>query len=359
MDSDSGHPGSECICVQKLDAALLAALERYRQARCPLESVLRVRVVGEGMFASEDLPDMFGRYQVSERGIKFVPHFPFEPGVRYIASFDPRPLALPGLSEVATLEFSLPRKASASPTEVVNVFPSSETLPENLLRFYVCFSNSMQRGRVETNVKILGPDGQVAPDVLYRAPVELWDRSMRFLTILLDPGRLKRGVGPNRKLGPPLKPGLEYTLAIESELVDWSGNPLRERFHKTFSVTKPVRERVVIEHWKISHPATMSRQPLALTFPRSLDWALLWRSITVVAESGQAVEGRVTIEECETRWNFTPISPWTTGTYHVRIASGLEDVCGNNLLGPFDRALRTARELEEEKATHSIPFTLA
>jgi hypothetical protein len=62
--------------------------------------------------------------------------------------------------------------------------------------------------------------------VLYRAPVELWDRSMQHLTILVDPGRLKRGVGPNRELGPPLKVGDEYALVAGSGLVDLSGEPL-------------------------------------------------------------------------------------------------------------------------------------
>src|SRR5260221_11255757 len=100
------------------------------------------------MLGAKDIPDIFGRYQVSEGGIRFIPHFPFEPGVRYLASFDPRLLGIPELSEVATLDFSLPRETSASPTEVKNVFPSSDALPENLLRFYVCFSNSMQHGRV-------------------------------------------------------------------------------------------------------------------------------------------------------------------------------------------------------------------
>ena len=142
-----------------------------------------------------------------EDGIRFIPHFPFESGIRYRASFDPRPLGRPELSEVLTLEFSLPRETGAVRTEVKHVFPSSDSLPENLLRFYVCFSNPMQRGRAEEHIRLLGPDGQPAPDVLYRPPVELWDRSMRHLTILLDPGRLKRGVGPNRELGPPLKGG--------------------------------------------------------------------------------------------------------------------------------------------------------
>jgi hypothetical protein len=102
----------------------------------------------------------------------------------------------PELSQALTLEFSLPKAMNAMHAEVKHVFPSSDSLPENLLRFYVCFSNPMRRGRAEEQIGLLGPDGWSAPDTLYRPPVELWDNSMRHLTILLDPGRLKREVGP-------------------------------------------------------------------------------------------------------------------------------------------------------------------
>jgi len=307
----------------------------------------------------EDLPDVFGRYQVLQDGIRFIPHFPFESGVRYRASFDPRPLGRPELSEVKTLDFSFSRETSAALSHVKHVFPSSDSLPENLLRFYVCFSSSMQRGRAEEQIRVLGPDGQPAPDVLYRPPVELWDKSMRHLTVLLDPGRLKRGVGPNRALGPPLKAGHEYTLAIGSGILDSFGRPLRESFYKPFRVTEAVRERIAVEQWRILPPATKSRQPLALMFPEPLDWALLGRTIKIASEGGQPIDGRITIDQGERRWSFTPTASWTAGSYHVLIASSLEDVCGNTLLEAFDRPLRSADDLVYELASRSIPFHLA
>jgi hypothetical protein len=242
--------------------------------------------------------------------------------------------------------------------QVEQVFPSSDLLPENLLRFYARFSHSMQRGWAEENVALLGPDGQPAPDVLYRPPVELWDRSMRHLTILLDPGRLKRGVGPNRELGPPLKPDCKYTLAIGSGMIDLSGHPLRENFHKRFRVTEAVRERIAVERWKLLPPTTNSQQPLVLMFPGPLDWAQLWRSIAIASEGGQPIDGRVAIDQGEKRWSFTPASTWITGSYVVRVAPGLEDVCGNSLLAAFDRPLRSANDLVCETANCSIPFHL-
>jgi hypothetical protein len=258
-----------------------------------------------------------------------------------------------------TLEFLLPREANGVRTHVKQVFPSSDVLPENLLRFYVCFSNSMQRGRAEELIRVLGPNGEPAPDVLYRAPFELWDKSMRHLTILLDPGRLKRGVRPNRELGPPLRAGCKYTLAIGSGMLDFSGRTLRESFCKPFRVAEAVRERIAVEEWTTVLPTTKSCEPIALMFPKPLDWALLRHRLTIESEGGQPIAGRIAIDQGERRWSFTPISRWAAGSYYVRIASRLEDVCGNTMSEAFDRPFQAACGLVDKAAHRSISFQLA
>jgi len=359
IDSDPRQPGSRCVSVKNLYPDMIDALGRCAQAGHPLQSILRVTVIEAGVPGGEDIPNIFGRYDVLQDGIRFIPHFPFESGVCYRASFDSRPLGRPEFSEVVTHEFSLPREMSAVRTQVKQVFPSSDLLPENLLRFYVCFSNSMQRGCAEEHIRLFGPDGQPAHEVLYRPPVELWDRSMRHLTILLDPGRLKRWVGPNRELGPPLKAGHEYTLAIGPGMVDLSGRPLCEGFYKPFRVTAAVRERIMVKQWRILPPTTKSYQPLALIFPRPVDWAMLWHTITIASEDGQPIDGRVVIDKGEKRWRFTPTSPWIAGSYYIHAAPNLEDVCGNSLLGAFDRPLQSSGNLVHDVTNRSIPFHLA
>ena len=152
VDYDMGQVGSAYVGVRNLDSNLIEFLDRHPQAGDLLQSMLRVRVAGAG----EDLPDVLGRRRVTEGGVRFIPHFPFESGVRYRASFDPRPLDRTEDSKVLTLEFSLPNQ-SAEPARVTDIFPSADVLPENLLRFYVCFSNSMQRGKAEEQITLLGP----------------------------------------------------------------------------------------------------------------------------------------------------------------------------------------------------------
>ena len=321
-----------------------------------LESLLRVSVAEAGDHG--DLPNVFGDHENLCDGVRFIPHYPFEPGVPFRAILDLRVLGRPDFGETQTLEFSIPRVAGPGDTEVREVFPSCDVLPENLLRFYVRFSRPMQRGRARDYIEVLGPDGGPAPDVLYRAPVELWDSSMTCLTVLLDPGRLKRGVGPNQVLGPPLRSGQRYTLAIAPGMIDTDGCPLREGFSKSFRVSQPVREPIAFERWELQVPAMGTFEPLELNFPSPLDWAQLWRGITVISDSGKPISGQIDIDLGETRWRFTPDAPWRAGGYSARVSPGLEDVCGNTPYGSFDGPFRSANDVALETAIRSVPFVV-
>jgi hypothetical protein len=356
VDPDSDPLASRGVGVRGLDAGLMVLLRRYLQAGGLLQSLLKVKVARTGASQDVDLPDMMGCYEILEDGVRFIPYFPFEPGLPYQARFDPRPLGRPEFSDTLTLDFSLPPGPRATIPQVTGIFPSSDQLPENLLRFYICFSEAMQHGCARTVISILGPDDEPVLDALYRAPVELWDRSMRRLTVLLDPGRLKRGVGPNRELGPPLKAGRMYTLAVGGGMNSSSGVQLYETVCKRFRVTEPLREAIVIDQWAIAPPCADTRQPLTLTFPRPLDWGLLSHAIAVESTHGQSIVGRIAIDQCERRWSFTPTSPWTSVSHRIRVASGLEDVCGNSVAAAFDRSLRSGGEVAFEAAHRSIPF---
>jgi hypothetical protein len=162
---------------------------------------------------------------------------------------------------------------------------------------------------------------------------------MTCLTILLDPGRLKRGVGPNRMLGPPLRSGQRYTLAIAPGMIDSYGCPLRGGFRKSFRVSDAVREPIAFERWRLRVPAKGTFEPLELNFPGPLDWAQLWRGITIATGSGQPVSSRIDIDLGETRWRFAPDERWQAGAYCARVSPGLEDVSRRTdcSMDPFER----------------------
>lgn len=359
FDCDPGKPGSGRVWVYDLQPDLAACLHRHVRSGSGLQSLLRVTVAESEVPGGEDLPDVLGRCQILEAGLQFIPFFPFERGMKYRAVFDPGPLGASLIPEPSTLEFQIPPEQPISELPgVTHVYPSCDHLPENLLRFYVYFSNSMQRGRSLEEIALLDSEERPVADALYRAPVELWDRSMQRLTVLMDPGRLKRWVGPNVELGPPLKVGQEYILEIGSGMIDLHGRPLRQRFRKYFLVGDPVRGPISVEDWKIFPPVKGGRQAIALTFPGPLDRALIFQTITIESKDGLAMDGRVEVDRCETRWRFIPASPWRAGPYSIRVGSGLEDLCGNSIAGAFDRPLRREADLVKETNCASLGFQL-
>jgi hypothetical protein len=357
LNSGTPHgPGTVSACC--LAPELVAALASSPQLTDLLKSVFRV-TVAEAPSAGDRLPDVSGRHFLYDDEVRFMPTFPFDSDVNYRVIFDARPLGRLFADGPLMFEFQVPSELKAAAlTEVTHIFPSCDLLPENLLRFYVCFSNSMQRGRALDQIALLDSAGQPVADALYRPPVELWDRTMRRLTVLLDPGRLKRWLGPNIELGPPLKTGQTYTLEIGTGMIDLNGRPLRERFRKRFHVGDPVREQLSVESWELLPPATGSRQALVLLFRSPLDWALLLQTIAVVSAEGSVIGGQVVVDQFEKRWSFRPASPWIAGTYCVCVGPSLEDICGNSITGAFDRPIRKVPHSATPVNDSSVVFQL-
>src|SRR4051812_31998966 len=174
------------------------------------------------------LPPMLGSYQIAGRTIQFKPRFALEPGISYRAVF--RPDRLP-------LEQSIPRKPvisvfelakppSEATTVVSQVYPTADALPENLLKFYIYFSAPMSRGHIYEYLHLRDEAGKAIELPFLEIDEEFWDRSMMRLTLFIDPGRIKRGVKPLEEIGPALEAGKRYSLRIDREWKDASGNPL-------------------------------------------------------------------------------------------------------------------------------------
>lgn len=334
--ADRGDPAFGSVDLLGLPAETLARLEGDPPSRDRLRSGFRIVVASPGL-ADAEIAAVSGRYDVLADRVRFTPSFPPEPGAPYRAMADLSGLlAAPG-PRPAPLTFSLAKPVGAPTTHVERIYPSGDTAPANLLRLYIVFSGPMQRGHALDQIRLLDRDGRPDPAAFYRSPVELWDPSMRRLTLLLDPGRVKRGVGPNRAIGAPLRRGERYSLVIGRGMRDAAGQPLRAAYSKTFAVSAPVRTAIDPGQWRVHSPAAGGRAALSLSFPIALDWALAARDIQVVGPDGRAAPGRVTIDRHEHRWSIQPDAPWSAGAYAVRLGETLEDVSGNRIDAPFDR----------------------
>ncbi len=306
--------------------------------------------------AGAGLPPMLGKYRIDELALRFEPQFALEPGVTYRAVFLPGKLPGGSGNSVITATFTPPPRDLTPTTVVTQIYPSADLLPENLLKFYLHFSAPMSRGSIYDYIRLLDEAGKAVELPFLEIDEELWDAKMTRLTLFIDPGRIKRGVKPLEEIGPSLEAGKSYTLVISREWQDGNGNPLKEDYRKSFKVVPPDREPPDPASWQIKAPPVGTHEPLTVVFPEPMEHALVQRMIRVVAETGEAVAGNITLNDHERRWTFIPDNPWLRGQYNLVIQTTLEDLAGNNIGKPFEVDLFEGIQRQLSASTIRLTF---
>lgn len=294
-----------------------------------------------GAESPPDRPPVLGDYAVEDDRLVFTPRFPWSPGLAYTARFRP---PFPGslaasAAEPVTLTFRVPAREVERSTEVTAVHPSGDEVPENLLRLYLHFSAPMSRGEAYRSLRLVEetPEGDRPVEHPFVAPErELWNAERTRLTLLFDPGRIKRQVGPNLDVGPPLAAGRSYRLEIDPAWRDGRGAPLARGFEKRFRAAAADRRSPDPGSWRLEVPAAGSREPLTVVAPEPFDHALARRLVTVHAANGGRIAGEVELGPGERRLRFVPAAPWRDAPHELRAAADLEDPSGNALHRPFE-----------------------
>lgn len=344
-----GSAGGEWIEVYGLPKEALLQEEGRSDVK-KLSRTIQVLVGSEG---PADQPPVLGTYRVRDNKLVFEPRFPFKSGGTYRAVINTGD-GEQAVTQVFTVGEAPQRKAAF----VEEIFPSRDVLPENQLKFYVHFSAPMSQGDVYDRVRLfaLGNDEIAVPFV--NVGQELWDRSGTRITLLLDPGRIKRGLKPREDLGPILTEGESYVLEIDERWRDANGNLLRSGFQKRFRVDSPDETQPDPSRWKLHEPSAGTREPLQLQFDEPLDHAMLFRVLTVVDESEQRVQGKIRVLDEQTRWQFSPHAAWKSGKYEIVVETILEDLAGNSIERPFEVDIFNRIETSIEQPTVSIPFAV-
>ncbi|HEY6555587.1 MAG TPA: hypothetical protein VI669_19675, partial [Vicinamibacteria bacterium] len=293
--------------------ALLASATQVTAAGSRItleEGVVRVRpaaalstleVFVEG---AAGLPPLLGEMRLEGDALSFEPRFALRPGMRYRVVYHEAKQAAP---VVAVLE--VPAGPARPPTALVRIDPSPDLLPENLLKLYFHFSAPMSRGEAYRRIRLLDERGAALELPFLEIDQELWDPEARRLTLLFDPGRVKRELVPHQEVGPPLRAGSAYTLVVDRDWPDAQGNALVSEARKTFRVGPPDHTPPRTTDWRLGLPTPGTRAPLVVTFPEPLDRALLERVLDVQDGSGDPVSGAVAVVGGDTRWSFTPREP--------------------------------------------------
>jgi hypothetical protein len=348
----SPEPGASFDAVGLSDPQLEAIAKLDAAARA---AMLQVFVAASG----PDAPPMAGEAVVADRRLRFTPRYPLKPGVRYRAVLQMS--RLPGGYRDApdvTAEFELPPGEPQPKATVTHIYPTADTLPENQLKFYIHFSAPMSRGEAYGHVHLLDADGKEVDAPFLELGEELWDPDFRRFTLLFDPGRIKRGLKPREEVGPVLEEGKRYTLVVDADWHDATGQTLVGELRKSFDVGPPDNAPLDTALWKIDPPAAGARAGLVVRFPEPLDHSMLERVVEVADSSGRKIAGSIEVLDGETRWQFTPAEPWQAGEYRLVADATLEDLAGNSIGRAFDVDLFGPVQKTIETETVEIPFAV-
>lgn len=306
-----------------------AGVDRAGADQVALDRSFRVRLLGAEV-------DVVGRVAITEGTLRYAPRFPFRPGTRLVATFDPKPLGLVGEPVESTLR--IPDEPPGLVTRLDLIAPSGATVPENLLRFYLHFTAPMAKGLAYDSIRLVDETtGREVDHAFLELGEELWNPAGDRFTLLLDPGRIKRGLVPHEEMGPILVEGREYSLVVSADWKDARGRPLGRELRHPFRATAEVAAAIDPGRWTIIAPAASTRDPLRIQFDRPLDRALVERLIRVHDAAGHALEnGLHVVALGEEELRYTPAAPWSSGEYRVIVGSELEDAAGNNVRGPFE-----------------------
>ena len=267
-----------------------------------------------------------GTYSLVGAQLRFRPSLPLLPGLTYTAR-----LERPGLSLRAEHRTAAPAPAAAP--KLLAIYPSTDRLPANHLKFYLVFSEPMESGVFLNHCRLVDARGK-SVEAPFRE-TELWSPDGRRLTLWFHPGRQKTGVNLNVEFGPVLVEGGDYRLVIDGRWPSARGVPLGGDVTKAFRAVSPLHEQLTTNSWQLKAPAAGTRDALRVAFPHPLDWATLHRQLRVM-QAADAVAGVITVEPGEQAWRFVPERAWIAGPHVLRVGTAIEDQAGNSLARPFE-----------------------
>lgn len=277
------------------------------------------------VFRGDAHEPLFGSVVKENGSIRFVATLPLVPGATYRVEFQ----TADGTWHTQRLRFEHP--PSAVPT--VDIAPSPTVLPANALKLYLHFSQPMEQGVFLERLTLLRQDGSPVHGAFRET--ELWSPDGKRLTLWLHPGRQKTGVNLNTDEGPVLMQGEQHTLRIAANWRSTQGVALGKETVLTLTAGGVDHASPDPQRWQFTAPKAGTREPLTILFDEPLDPAMLVSALKV-KHGGGVVAGAVAVAPDARSWSFTPALAWSQGSHALEIDPLLEDLAGNNLLGPFE-----------------------
>ena len=287
---------------------------------------------------ADDTP-VLGEFKATGTKIVFTPVIPFSKGQGYEIK----------RSNELIVDFQVLEDETTEQPRVFAIYPSTDTVPENLLKIYLVFSKPMQEVKAALDfIEVYNVTDAQETEVFLSLENELWNAEHTELTLWLDPGRIKTDLIPNRTKGLPIQEGKTYRIQIKDKWKDAEGRPLKESYQKIYHAVERDRKKPDPKQWELELPKKATRDTLYVDFKEPLDAMLVLETLEFRNADDLVIAGTSQLLKDEQLVAFYPAYAWAEGSYTLTIASKLEDLAGNNINHLFDRDLKSLETIEKK-----------
>ncbi len=286
---------------------------------------------------------IIGERTIKENAFHFLPLVPFSWEQEYTVVINE------DLSYV-----SLATPSNYNTMEVSRIYPSSEVVPSNILKWHVQFSHPINKTSVYKHIEFRNEKGIAIPRAILPLENILISDDGRLLTLWVEPGRQKRGLIPNEELGAVFQKGQKYSLHIAKELKDENGIAMSEDYLHSFVVHEADRLQPNVELWKIKSPTAVTTSPLHIDLQQPLDYVSATNKMVVMNNEGLVISGTWALYDGDTTLSFTPDTSWSSGAYWLQIDPRLDDLAGNNLIRLFDSPIESNNATPNLKRSFTV-----
>lgn len=233
-------------------------------------------------------------------------------------------------------EFQIVSDDASRKLQVTSVYPSTNEVPANILKWYIRFSKPVNPVKIYDHIQFLDDENQPIDRSILKLGAPLLSPDGMLLTVWIEPGRQKRDLGPNQHLGSVFEPSSRYTLLIDNTLKDATGLAIDHSYNHTFSTLQSDRVKPSIGDFVAGSIKAKTQLPLIVKCAEHLDYGSLIDAFSIY-HNDQLVSGETHFDYQLATIIFVPDVNWKIGKYTLIFESQLEDLAGNNLNQLFDR----------------------
>lgn len=290
---------------------------------------------------------ILGSFYSDKKTKTFTPIIPFTNGETYAIK----------KNKSIVLSFAIKSKVKTEAPQLLNIYPTVNEVPENLLKMYFEFSKPMQEvGSTLDFIQVFNKTTNKKVDIFLELETELWNKSHTILTLWLDPGRIKKDLIPNKEKGLPIVKGHEYEIKINALFRDANGSNLDKDYLKTFTVIEADKNKPSIDNWNVI-TSIATNHDIKIEFNEPLDAILLQETIKIYDVSNNVIDAKMMLSNNQKSIELKHTNGLKGGKYKVRIESRLEDLAGNNLNRLFDEDLQSNKP-KDTSAIKEISFII-